>query len=182
MCAIAWHTFQSRLKTRSPVTQELFGGRDGRAVDQELGTSWHYSGEGNASRRVATAERMREGLHYKNKRSLAFSIFLDRMQKMFNIYEEEGEEFTENAKLRELFKRVQHPQLQDTVKALKFTLTWKVSRTPRQQITLLPQSPSSQSTTSLARFQPRHLEHQRLKAVTIAILRKKGECKPRTKA
>ena len=119
MCAIAWHTFQSRLKTRSPVTQELFGGGDGRAVDQELGTSRHYSGEGNASRRVATAERMREGLHYKNKRSLAFSIFLDRMQKMFNIYEEEGEEFTENAKLRELFKRVQHPQLQDTVKALK---------------------------------------------------------------
>ena len=62
---------------------------------------------------------MRDGLHYKNERSLAFSIFLDRMQKMFNIYEEEGEEFTENAKLCELFKRVQHPQLQDTVKALK---------------------------------------------------------------
>ena len=41
------------------------------------------------------------------------------MQKMFNIYEEEGEEFPENGKLRELFKRVQHPQLQDTVKALK---------------------------------------------------------------
>ena len=41
------------------------------------------------------------------------------MQKMLNIYEEEGEEFTENAKLRELFKRVQHLQLQDTVKALK---------------------------------------------------------------
>ena len=37
---------------------------------------------------------------------------------MFNIYEEEGEEFTENAKLRELFMWVQHPQLQDTVKAL----------------------------------------------------------------
>ena len=79
----------------------------------------HYSGEGNASRRIATAERMREGLHYKNKRSLVFSTFLDHMQKMFNIYEEEGEEFTENAKLRELFKWVQHPQLQDTVKALK---------------------------------------------------------------
>ena len=62
---------------------------------------------------------MREGLHYKNERSLAFSIFLDQMQKMFNIYEEEGEEFTENATLRELFKQVQHPQLQDTIKALK---------------------------------------------------------------
>ena len=79
----------------------------------------HYSGEGNASRCIATAEQMREGLHYKNERSLAFSIFLDRMQKMFNIYEDEGEEFTENAKLRELFKQVQHPLLQDTVKALR---------------------------------------------------------------
>ena len=79
----------------------------------------HYSGEGNASRCIATAERMREGQHYKNERSVAFSIFLDRMQKMFNIYEEEGEELIENAKLRELFKRVQHPQLQDTVKAFK---------------------------------------------------------------
>ena len=62
---------------------------------------------------------MRDGLHYKNERSLVFSIFLHRMQKMFHIYEEEGEEFTENDKLRELFKGVQHPQLQDTVKALK---------------------------------------------------------------
>ena len=51
---------------------------------------------GQRSRRIATAEQMREGLHYKNERSLAFSIFLDQMQKMFNIYEEEGEEFTEN--------------------------------------------------------------------------------------
>ena len=41
------------------------------------------------------------------------------MQEMFNIYEEEREGITENAKLRELFKQVQHPQLQDTVKALK---------------------------------------------------------------
>ena len=79
----------------------------------------HYSGEGNKSRCIATAKWMREGLHYKNERSLAFSIFLDRMQKMFIIYEEEGEEFTKNAKLHELFKQVQHLQLQDTVKAIK---------------------------------------------------------------
>ena len=52
----------------------------------------HYSGEGNASRRIATAERMRESLHYKSECSLAFSFFLDRMQCMFNIYEEEQEE------------------------------------------------------------------------------------------
>ena len=35
MRAIAWCTFHSRLKTRSPVTQELFGGGDGGAVDQK---------------------------------------------------------------------------------------------------------------------------------------------------
>ena len=38
---------------------------------------------------------------------------------MFNIYKEEQEEFLENAKIHELFKRVQHPLLQDTVMALK---------------------------------------------------------------
>ena len=50
---------------------------------------------------------------------MPFSTFLDRMQKMFNIFQEEGEELTENAKVRELLKRVQHNQLQDTVKALR---------------------------------------------------------------
>ena len=38
---------------------------------------------------------------------------------MFNIYKEEGEEMTENAKLRELFKRTKHPQLIKSVKALE---------------------------------------------------------------
>ena len=79
----------------------------------------HYGGEGNASRCIATAEKLRETLHYKSERSMPFSTFLDRMQKMFNIFQEEGEELTENAKVRELLKRVQNNQLQDTVKALR---------------------------------------------------------------
>ena len=79
----------------------------------------HYGGEGNASRRIATAEKLRETLHYKSERSMPFSTFLDRMQKMFNIFQEEGEELTKNAKVRELLKRVQNNQLQDTVKALR---------------------------------------------------------------
>ena len=84
-------------------------------------------------------------------------MFLDRMQKMFNIYEEEGEEFTENAKLRELFERVQHPQLQDTVKALKVCfdmegitytqaanhLTAAVSELPEYHLTLKVSASSS---------------------------------------
>ena len=96
-----------------PLEQHANDHRDMLALKE------HYQGKGNASRRIALAEHMRENLHYKNERSLAFSIFLDRMQMMFNIYEEEGEEFTENGKLCELFKRVQHPQRQDTIKALK---------------------------------------------------------------
>ena len=38
---------------------------------------------------------------------------------MFNIYKEEGEEMTENTKLRELFKRTKLPQLLESVKALQ---------------------------------------------------------------
>ena len=78
----------------------------------------HYGGKGNACRRIAMAEKLCESLHYKSECSLPFSTFLDRMQKMFNIFKEEGEQLTENAKVRELFKHVQHTQLQDTVKAL----------------------------------------------------------------
>ena len=146
----------------------------------------HYSGVGNASRHIATAERMREGLHYKNQRSLAFSIFLDHMQKMFNIYEEEGEEFTENAKLRELFKRVQHPQIQDTVKALKVCfdmegttytqavnhLTAAVSELPEYHLTRKV-SASSSGTPRIRAVGA---------AIIIVVLRRKGECKPQAKA
>ena len=79
----------------------------------------HFQGEGNASRGIATAEKLKETLHYKSEHSLTFTTFLDCMQKMFNIFQEEGEELSENAKLWELFKWVQHPQLQDTIKALQ---------------------------------------------------------------
>jgi hypothetical protein len=59
----------------------------------------HYSGEGNTSRRIAVAERIRDTLFFKNERSMQFSAFLDKMQKMFNIFEEENEQITEQAKV-----------------------------------------------------------------------------------
>ena len=79
----------------------------------------HYEGEGNQSRRIASADKYRETLHYKSERAMPWGTFLDRMQKMFNIYKEEGEEMTENTKLRELFKRTKHPRLIESVKALE---------------------------------------------------------------
>jgi hypothetical protein len=56
----------------------------------------HYSGEGNTSHRIAIAERTRNTLHYKSERAMSFSSFLDKLQKMFNISEEENEEITES--------------------------------------------------------------------------------------
>ena len=82
----------------------------------------HYGGEGNASCRITIAERMHDNLHYRSEHTLSFSIFFDRMQCMLNIYEEEDEPFTKKAKVTELFKRVQHRDLQGTVKALKVRL------------------------------------------------------------
>ena len=38
----------------------------------------HYGGEGNASRRIMMAEKLRETLHYKSERSMPFSTFLCR--------------------------------------------------------------------------------------------------------
>jgi hypothetical protein len=83
----------------------------------------HYSGEGNTSRRIATAEKLRETLHYKNERSLPFSTFLDKMQRMFNIFKEGNEEISEQAKVRMLLQKVQHPQLQAAVDALRVRAT-----------------------------------------------------------
>jgi hypothetical protein len=79
----------------------------------------HYSGEGNTSRRIAVAEKTRDTLHYKSERAMSFSSFLDKLQKMFNIFEEEGDAISETAKVRLLLKKVEHPQLQDAIGALR---------------------------------------------------------------
>ena len=58
-------------------------------------------------------------LHYKNERSLSFTTFLAKMQYMFNLFEEENEPMTEAAKLPFLFDKVDHPQLESNVSALR---------------------------------------------------------------
>jgi hypothetical protein len=79
----------------------------------------HYTGEGNTSRRIAQAESYRDTLHYKHEKSLSFSNFLDKIQKMINMLQEEGESITEQAKVMMLLKKIQHPQLQNAVSALR---------------------------------------------------------------
>jgi hypothetical protein len=90
---------------------------DGRRSMAALRT--HFAGEGNATRTIADADRLKDSLHYKSERAMSFENFLTQMQKMFNIYEKEGEAIHENEKLRLLFKKVQHKDLDSTIKALK---------------------------------------------------------------
>ena len=54
-----------------------------------------------------------------HQRTLPYHTFLDRLQKMFNIYQSEAEELSDAAKVRILFQKVQHPQLVQAVGALK---------------------------------------------------------------
>ena len=79
----------------------------------------HYQGEGNATRRIADASRLRDTLHYKSERMMAFATFLTQVQHMFNLYAEHGEPYGEPAKIRFLFEKVQCPVLLGSVAALK---------------------------------------------------------------
>jgi len=83
----------------------------------------HFSGEGNATRNAAEADRLKESLHYKSERAMSFEMFLMQCQRMYNIYEKEGEPMTDEAKVRFLFKRVQHDKLRSSIDALKAQIT-----------------------------------------------------------
>ena len=83
----------------------------------------HFSGKGNSTRIIAEADRMKKSLHCKNERSLFFEMFLTKCQKMFNIYDKEGEPILEDAKIRLLFDRTQNASLQSQVEALKANTT-----------------------------------------------------------
>ena len=67
----------------------------------------HFFGEGNASRRMAEVEMIKERLRHKSETSLTFENFLTKCQKMYNIYDTHGEEMSEEAKIRFLFQENQ---------------------------------------------------------------------------
>ena len=79
----------------------------------------HFAGAGNATRSKAEADRLKNSLHYKSERSMTFEQFLTQCQHMYNIYEEENEPMHEDAKIRFLYSKVQHPDLQPAIQALK---------------------------------------------------------------
>jgi hypothetical protein len=109
-------SFNDRLIARAPLTGQYFVA-DSRRVHQlltgylqgENTEAWirsiakfqdgrrdmialrhHYAGEGNSTRRIADAKKIQNSLHYKSERSLPFNKFLDSLQRMFTIFEEEN--------------------------------------------------------------------------------------------
>ena len=91
--------------------------RDGRKDVDKLRA--HFAGEGNASRRIADAEALKDTLHYTNERAMPFETFLTKCEEMFQIFKEQGEEMTEDSRIRFLLKKVQHAALQGSVESLK---------------------------------------------------------------
>ena len=79
----------------------------------------NFAGEGNATRNLAEAKIMQQSIHYKGEREMAFKTFLTKCQKMFSIYEKEDEEMSDEAKVRFLFRKVQHAGLRSSIDALK---------------------------------------------------------------
>ena len=79
----------------------------------------HYRGEGNQSRRISDAETMRDTLHYKGESSMPFATFLAKVQKMFNLFEQIGEPYSEGAKLRFLFDKTQSVDLKYPLEAVR---------------------------------------------------------------
>ena len=82
----------------------------------------HFSGEGNITRRIEEADRLKETLHYRNERALPFEYFLTKSQKMYNIYAQHGDVITEDAKICHLFKNITHSGLESEILRLHYLL------------------------------------------------------------
>jgi hypothetical protein len=145
---VEYDTFNERMIARAPHTGQYFLA-DSRRVHNlitgflqgEQSESWirniarfqdgrrdiialcrHYAGEGNSTRRISDAKRIQSTLHYKSERALPFNKFLDSLQRMFTIFEEENEPLSERAKVDELLTKVQHTALAAAVAQLRFQL------------------------------------------------------------
>ena len=75
--------------------------------------------EGNDTMKTSEVERLCESLQYKNESSMAFELFLTKCQKMYNIFEEEGEKMEDYSKTCFIFKQVDQSDLQKSIETLK---------------------------------------------------------------
>ena len=85
----------------------------------------HFAGKGNSTHHISDANQIRLTLHYKSKCAFPFSKLLNSMQKMFTVFQEEGEPLTEQAKVDKLLTKVQHSGLTAAIAQLRFQLNTK---------------------------------------------------------
>ena len=79
----------------------------------------HYPGEGNTTRRIGEAARIREYLHYRNERALPFAYYLSKMQHMFTLFKKNEETYSDAMKPRFLYDSSKNPQHTSAVEAMK---------------------------------------------------------------
>jgi hypothetical protein len=96
-----------------PVKRYVSGRRDMEALRA------HYRGEGNQTRRINEAEKIRDTIHYRSERAMPFGTFLSKAQRMFNLFQVHGEPYAEGAKLRFLLEKTQSQDLATTVAAIR---------------------------------------------------------------
>jgi hypothetical protein len=138
------------------LRKEQNGRRDVEALRK------HYEGEGNSSRRIAEAERLRDNLHYKSERALPFQTFLTKSQHMFNLFEGQKEAYTPSMKLRFLLDRVQHAELKAAIAALK------VSNSQGEEITFTAAANHLASELSKTQdFKTSNIRHSNVSGVTF---------------
>jgi hypothetical protein len=145
---VEYATFSERMIARAPHTGQYFIANSRRVhnlltgyLQGEQSESWirniahyqdgrrdmealrhHYAGEKNLTRRISDAKWIQSTLHYKSEWALPFNRFLDSLQKMFTIFEEEDEPLMERAKVDELLTKVQNSSLSAAVAQLWFQL------------------------------------------------------------
>ena len=67
--------------------------KNGRA--DMLALRRHYQGEGDTTRRIGDATRIRESLHYRNERALPFASYLSKIQHIFTLFKENEETYSD---------------------------------------------------------------------------------------
>jgi hypothetical protein len=72
----------------------------------------HYSGTGSKQVRINEAQAVEKNLVYKSERTLNFELFCTRLKAMFTAYAENGEPLLQTKKIRLLFEKIQHPNLE----------------------------------------------------------------------
>jgi len=82
----------------------------------------HYRGDSNKTKTVGEAEELPTNLYYKSESAFPFQSFVTKCQKMFTLFKQAGEPYTEAMKTRFLLDKIESPELSSSVVTLRLRL------------------------------------------------------------